>query len=91
MRGAAALPSASFAIVCCFASAAEAVQIHRQCRAALCRVGSAGAAASLSDWPALVQAALVQLFGVIGGGVPFDFQPEPSAGGSAGLLTVDKR
>lgn len=57
-----------------------------------CRVGpAAGAAAAVDDWPALIQAALTELFGVIGGALTFSFEADPSSSGSAGVLTLDKR
>jgi hypothetical protein len=52
---------------------------------------AAGAAAVVDDWPALIQAALTELFGVIGGALPFSFEADPSSSGSAGVLTLDKR
>jgi hypothetical protein len=52
---------------------------------------AAGAAAAVDDWPALIQAALTELFGVIGGALTFSFEADPSSSGSAGVLTLDKR
>lgn len=54
-----------------------------------CSVGPAAAAFQPGDLQAVVDASLVQLFGVIGGALPYVFE----AGGSAatGVVTVDKR
>lgn len=55
----------------------------------LTAVGPAAAGLALADLQSLVDAALIQLFGVIGGGsIPYTFE---SASSTAGILRLDKR
>jgi hypothetical protein len=55
---------------------------------AACRLDAAEREVNLA---AVIQTSLLQLFGVIGGAVPLEFEEVASSSGKEGVVTVDKR